>query len=76
MDHPKEDHKERQFKLYIICEILDLPKRSSKTKVASIISGPQLNIMASLLEHLKVFSEVTVAFKCGPLARIEKQAMS
>ena len=40
------------------------------------ISGPQLIIIASILELLKIFSEVIVASKCGPLARIEKQAMS
>ena len=28
------------------------------------------------MELLKIFSEIIVAFKCGPLARIEKQAMS
>ena len=56
--------------------ILDLPKNSSKTKEGSIISGPQLNIIASIVELLKIFSEVIVASKCGPLARIEKQAMS
>ena len=40
------------------------------------MKGPQLNITASLLDLLKIFSEVLVASKCGPLARIEKQAMS
>ena len=75
MDHPKEDHNEREFKPLIIGEILELPKKSSKTREASIISGPQLNIIASILEFLKVFSEVIVASKCGPLARIEKQAV-
>ena len=72
MEHPKEDHNERE----IISEILDLPKKSSKTRDASIISGPQLNIIASILELLKIFSEVIVASKCGPLAKIEKRAMS
>ena len=75
VDHPKEDHNEREFKPPIIGEILDLPKKSSKTRETSIISGPQLNIIASLLELLKIFSEVIVTSKCGPLARIEKQAM-
>ena len=60
----------------IIGEILDLPKASSKTTEASIISGPQLNIIASILELLKILSEVIVESKCGPLARIEKYAMS
>ena len=76
VDHPKEDHNEREFKPLIIGEILDLPKKSSKTREASIISGPQLNMTTSILELLKIFSEVIVASKCGPLARIEKQAMS
>ena len=40
------------------------------------MSGPQLNIIASILELLKIFTEVIVASKCDPLARIEKQAMS
>ena len=39
------------------------------------MSGPQLNIIASILELLKISSKV-IALKCGPLARIEKQAMS
>ena len=72
MEHPKEDHNERE----IISKILDLPKKSFKTRDASIISGPQLNIIASILELLKIFSEVIVASKCGPLAKIEKRAMS
>ena len=37
-----------------------------------IIRGPQLNIIASILELLKIFSVVRVASKCGPLAEIEK----
>ena len=32
--------------------------------------------IASILELLKIFSEVIVAPKCGILDRIEKQAMS
>ena len=71
MDHPKEDHNKRE----IIGEILDLPKKSSKTRKASTISGSQLNIIASILELLKIFSEVMVASKCGPLAKVEKQTM-
>ena len=75
MDHLKEDHNEREVKSLIIGEILDLPKNSCKTRETSIISGPQLNIIASILELLKIFSEVIVASKCNPLGRIEKQAM-
>ena len=59
----------------IIGKILDLPKASSKTREASIISGPHLNIIASILELLKILSEVIVASKCGPLAWIEKQTV-
>ena len=33
-------------------------------------------MIASILKLLKIFPEVIVASKCGPLARIEKQAMS
>ena len=40
------------------------------------ISTPQFNIIASIVEHLKIISEVIVASECGPLARIVKQAMS
>ena len=57
-------------------KILDLPKRSSKIREAYILSGPQLNIITSIPEFRKIFSEVIVASKCGPLARIEKEAMS
>ena len=67
MHHPKEDYNEREFKPWIIGEILDLPKKSAKTKEAFIISGPQLNIITSILGLLKIFSEVIVASKCGPL---------
>ena len=40
------------------------------------MNGSQLNIIASTLGLLKIFSKVIAAFKCGPLARIEKQATS
>ena len=76
VEHPKENHNEREFKRQIIGEILDQPRKSSKTREASIISGPQLNIIASILEPLKIFSEVIVASKCGPLAIIAKQTVS
>ena len=33
-------------------------------------------MIVSILDLLKIFSEVIVASKCGPLAKIEKQAMS
>ena len=59
----------------IVGEILDLPKKSSRSKEASIISGSQVNIIASILELLKILSEVIVVSKFGPLARTEKQAM-
>ena len=39
------------------------------------ISGPKLNIIASILDLLKTFSEMIVASKCSPLARSEKQAV-
>ena len=35
-DHPKEDHNEREFKRYIIDEILERQKKSFKTREASI----------------------------------------
>ena len=40
------------------------------------ISGLQVNIKASILELLKIFSEVIVGSKCGPPAKIEKQTFS
>ena len=40
------------------------------------ISDPQSNITASILDLLKIFSEVIVASKCDPLAGIEKLAIS
>ena len=76
MDHPKEDLNYQEFKPLIIGEILGLPKKSPKAREGSIITGPQLNIAASILELLKISSEVIVASKCSPLTRIEKQAMS
>ena len=39
------------------------------------VSGPQLNIIVSILKILKIFFKVVVGSKCGPLAKIEKQAM-
>ena len=50
MDHSKEDNNKREFKPLIIGEIMDLPKKSSKTREVSIISGPPLNIITSILE--------------------------
>ena len=55
---------------------LGLSKKSSKTWEVSIWSGPRLNIIAWKLELLEIFSEVIVASKCGPLAGVEKEAMS
>ena len=46
----------------IMSRILDLPKKSSKTKEASVVKGPKLNITASILDLLKILSEVIVAF--------------
>ena len=60
----------------IVGEIPDLPKKCSKSREASIIIGPQLNIIASILELLEKLSEVIVTSKFGSLARIEKQTMS
>ena len=40
------------------------------------ISGPHLNIIASILDLPKKFSKIIVASKCGPLARIENQIVS
>ena len=59
----------------IIEEILDLPKKSSKTRKAFIIGDPQLNIIASV-ELLKFFFEVIVASKVDPIEKIKKQAIS
>ena len=62
--------------LRFIAGILDLSKKFSETREASIISGLQLNIITSILKLMKIYSEVILASKGGTLARIEKQAMS
>ena len=72
MDHPKEDHNERELKHLIIGGILDLLEKSSETREASYKWSTTL----SILDLLILFSEIIVASKRGPLARIEKQAMS
>ena len=77
MEYLKEDNNKPQFKPKIIDEILDKTKQSSKTRKASFINGSQLNVIALIVELLKIFSEVTVvSTKCGPLARIENLIMS
>ena len=48
---------------------------SLNVKRGIYVSGTQLNIRASTLDLLKIFSEVIVAFKCVPLARIGKQGL-
>ena len=69
MDHPKEDHNERELKHLIIDEILNLLEKSSKIREASYKWSTTL----SVLDLLKIFFEVIVASKRGPLARIAKQ---
>ena len=76
MNHPKEDHNQREFKSYIIDRILDLPKKNSTTREALIISSPHLKITAPILKLLKIWRKLIVASTCGSLARIEKQAIS
>ena len=52
-------------------------EKFSKTRKASLINGSQLNVIASILELLKILSEITVvSTKCGSLARIENLIMS
>ena len=76
VDHPKEDHNERMFKhVRLKSESWTYWKSPVKKRIIHI-SGSQLNIIASTLELLKIFSEVIVASKCVLLAKIEKQAMS
>ena len=72
MDHPKEDHNEREFKHLIIGGILDLLEKSSKIREASYKWFTTL----SILDFLKIFSQAIVTSKRGPLARITKQSMS
>ena len=69
MAHLKEDHNEREFKRLIIGGILDQLKSLLKQEKHHI-SGPKLNIIASILDLLRTFSETIVASKCGPLAKI------
>ena len=73
MDYPNEDCNKREFKSKIIDETLNLPKKSSKTRKASVKSGTKLSITTSILELLKILSEVIAASKYGPLARIKYQ---
>ena len=75
MDYPKEDHSERDFKRLIIGGILDQLQKSSKARKTSH-KWSTIKIIASMLELLKTFPEIIVAPKCGPLAWIEKQAVS
>ena len=56
----------------IIGEIRDLLEKSSNIREASYKWSTPL----SILDLLKIFSEVIGASKRDPLARIEKQAMS
>ena len=70
MDNPKEDHNEREFK-HLIRRILDLLEKSSKVREASYKWSTTLSIM----DLLKIFSEVTIASERNPPARIEKQSM-
>ena len=72
MDHPKEDHNEREFKHLIISRILDLIEKSSQTKEVLYKWSTTL----SILDFLEIFSEVIGASKCDSLAKMEKQAMS
>ena len=72
MDHPKEDHNELEFKQLIIGGIVDLLEKSSEKREASYKWSTTL----SILDLLIIFFEIIVASKRGPLARIEKQAMS
>ena len=55
----------------IIAGIMDLLEKAYKQEKHHI-SGPQLNIIVSILDLLKIFSEVIVASKCGPLASLPK----
>ena len=72
MDHLNEDHNKREFKHLIIGGILDLLEKFSKTREVSYTWSTTL----SILDLLKVLSEVIGASKRGPPARIEKQAIS
>ena len=65
VDHPKEGHNEWEFKHLIIGRILDLLEESSITREGSYKWSTTL----SILVFLKIFSEVIVASKCGPLAQ-------
>ena len=53
-EHLKEDRNEQDFEGQIISGILDLLKKSLKTRKAFI----KLNMIASILDFLKIFSEV------------------
>ena len=71
----EEDHNKQEFKRLILAEFWTNWKSLLKQEMHHL-SGPQLNIIASIFDLLKTFSEIIVASKCGPLARIKKQAVS
>ena len=71
VDHSKENHNEREFNRQIIGGILDLLKKKKHLYKWSTNECNSFNTRAS-----KKLFEVIVAPKCGPLARIEIQAMS
>ena len=61
-----------------MCKILDLLTKSSKTREASInwftINYNSINTGPS--QNIKIFSEVVVGSKCGPIEKIEEQTLS
>ena len=63
-------------KSFLLWNIRKKTTMSESLNVSIHMSGPQLNTIASILELLEIFSEVIVGSKCGPLIRIEKQAIS
>ena len=76
VDHPKEDHNEPEFKHQIISRNPGPTEKVLYNKRCIHISGLRINIIALILELLEILSEVIVGSICGPLSRIEKQAIS
>ena len=72
VDHPKKGHCEQESKRLIIGWILGLLEMTIEASYN--LCTTKYNSIS--LDFLKTFSEIIVASKCDPIARIEKQAVS
>ena len=70
------NHNEPEFKHQIISRNPGPTEKVLYNKRCIHISGLQISIIALILELLEILSEVIVGSICGPLSRIEKEAIS